>query len=106
MEKRQGPGRDKTDRPVGQGRAVTRLWPEGEVVEIWGEEEAPSGFVWQGVRHRVKESTIRWRVHTRWWEPEKTVWREYVKVVTDTGVLCLLYRDLLEGDWFLARVYD
>jgi hypothetical protein len=28
-----------------------------------------------------------------------------VKVTTDTGLLCLLYRDLT-GGWFLARVYD
>ena len=85
---------------------MTRLWPEGEAVEIWGEEATPSGFVWQRARHRIEKTTIRWRVHTRWWEPEKAVWREYVKVVTGTGLLCLLYRDLLEGGWFLARVYD
>jgi len=53
-------------------------------------------------------------VHTRWWEPDEAivrlrltnVWREYVKVTTGTGLLCLLYRDLLNGGWFLARVYD
>ncbi|NIV32630.1 MAG: hypothetical protein GWN58_25255 [Anaerolineae bacterium] len=45
-------------------------------------------------------------MHTRWWEPEEAVWREYVKVTTGTGLLCLLYRDLLAGGWFLARVYD
>jgi hypothetical protein len=27
-------------------------------------------------------------------------------VTTDTGLLCLLYRDLLHSGWFLARVYD
>ncbi len=36
----------------------------------------------------------------------RSVWREYVKVATDTGLLCLLYRDLHDGGWFLARVYD
>jgi hypothetical protein len=34
-----------------------------------------------------------------------SVCREYVKVTTDTGLLCLLYWDST-GDWFLARVYD
>lgn len=85
---------------------MTRLWPEGEPVEIWGEEEALSGFVWQGTSHRVVETCNRWRVHTRWWEPDKAIWREYIKVATGTGLLCLLYQDLLKGDWFLARVYD
>jgi hypothetical protein len=36
----------------------------------------------------------------------RSIWREYVKVTTDTGLLCLLYRDLHDGGWFLARVYD
>jgi len=85
---------------------VTRLWPEGKAVEIWGKEETPSGLVWQGVSHPVAESGIHWRVHTLWWEPGKAIWREYVKVATGTGLLCLLYRDMLMGGWFLARVYD
>jgi hypothetical protein len=37
---------------------------------------------------------------------ERSVWREYIKVTTDTGLLCLLYRNLHDGGWFLARVYD
>jgi len=85
---------------------VTRLWPEGEAVETWGEEGAPDGFFWQGRRHHIKDTHNCWRVHTRWWEPEEAVWREYLKVTTGTGLLCLLYRDLIAGGWFLARVYD
>lgn len=86
---------------------MTRLWPKGEAVEIWGVEgDMPSGFVWQGTSHPIKKSYIRWRVHTRWWEPDEAIWREYVKVETDTGLLCLLHQDLLKGGWFLARIYD
>ena len=92
---------------------MTRLWPEGEPVEAWsGEEraspdaETPAGFTWGGAPHRILEVCNRWRVHTRWWQPEEAIWREYVKVATSTGLLCLLYRDLLHGGWFLARVYD
>jgi hypothetical protein len=85
---------------------MTRLWPKGEAVETWGEERAPSGFTWQGTGHPIAEVCNRWRVHTRWWEPEAVIWREYLKVATGTGLLCLLYRDLIQGGWFLARVYD
>jgi hypothetical protein len=88
---------------------VTRLWPEGEPLAAWGGQavkDRPDGFTWQGTAHRIVDVCNRWRVHTRWWEPEETVWREYLKVTTDTGLLCLLYRDLLRGGWFLARVYD
>lgn len=85
---------------------MTRLWPAGEAVEMWGGEDKPCGFVWQGGPHRIIGHHNRWRVHTRWWEPDQAVHREYRKVTTDTGLLCLLYRDLLGGGWFLARVYD
>lgn len=85
---------------------MTRLWPEGERVEARDEGHMPSEFTWQGTRHRISDVCNRWRVHTRWWEPRETVWREYLKVATDTGLLCLLYRDLIGGGWFLARVYD
>ena len=39
-------------------------------------------------------------------EEERGIWREYVKVTTDTGLLCLLYQDMHDGGWFLARIYD
>jgi hypothetical protein len=85
---------------------MTRLWPKGQGVEIWSGGETPTGFVWQGAPHCVLEICNRWRVHTRWWEPDEVVWREYIKVTTDTGLLCLLYQDLPGKGWFLARVYD
>jgi hypothetical protein len=85
---------------------MTRLWLDGEPVEVWGEKKAPNGFEWQGEVHRILEVCNRWRVHTRWWEPGETIWREYQKVTTDTGLLCLIYCDLLSGDWFLTRLYD
>jgi hypothetical protein len=85
---------------------MTRLWPRGETLTVWGDEETPSGFAWQGMDHAITLVCNRWRVHTRWWEPEAAIWREYLKVATGTGLLCLLYRDLIHGGWFLARVYD
>jgi hypothetical protein len=85
---------------------MTRLLSGGEPVEVWGEKETPDGFVWQNAPHRILEVSNRWRVHTRWWEPNEAIWREYVKVVTDSGFLCLIYHDLRQGGWFLARLYD
>jgi hypothetical protein len=93
---------------------MTRLSSSGERVEVWAEvspkatneTEAPTGFDWQGKPHRVLEVCNRWRIHARWWEHEQTVWREYFKVTTDSGLLCLIYHDLQSGDWFLARLYD
>jgi hypothetical protein len=85
---------------------VTHLWPGGEPLQIWGEAAMPEGFLWQNMAHRILEVTNCWHVHTRWWEPSETLWREYLKIATDTGLLCLIYRELPAGEWFLARLYD
>jgi hypothetical protein len=85
---------------------MTRLWAEGRKIETWGQDEAPAGFYWEGGAHTIAQTYNRWQVHTLWWQPADAVWREYIKVVTGTGLLCLIYRDLQDGGWFLARVYD
>lgn len=93
---------------------MTRLSSGGEQVEVWAkvspkatdETEPPTGFDWRGNPHRILEVCNRWRIHSRWWEREQAVWREYFKVATDSGLLCLIYHDLQSGDWFLARLYD
>ena len=85
---------------------MTRLWTEGETIEVWGSPNAPSGFLLRGAAHSIRKLCNRWQVHTRWWEPGEKVWREYLKVTTDDGLLCLIGYDRLGGQWFLARFYD
>ena len=91
---------------------MTRLWPMGEIITVWGPEENPSAFDWHGEHHCIEELCNRWRVHTRWWDQNGTIQREYLKVVTDTGLLCLLCHDLAAlttspgAQWFMARLYD
>jgi hypothetical protein len=85
---------------------MTRLWAGGEPLNTWGGEETPKGFDWRGTSHRIQELCNRWQVHTRWWDTEGTIWRQYLKVATDTGLLCRIYRDLLTGRWVMARLYD
>lgn len=86
---------------------MTHLFGDGEAIETWGENEGvPLGFTWQGTAHPVIEICNRWRVHTRWWEPARLVWREYWKVTTQDGLLCLIYHDLAGGGWFFSRLYD
>jgi hypothetical protein len=86
---------------------MTRLWPDGNTVETWGEGETPAGFFLAGTPHRVDRVHDRWRIHTRWWQPiDPPLCREYIKVTTDTGLLCLLCRDDANGAWLLARIYD
>ena len=85
---------------------MTRLWPGGEAIEVWGEDGVPEGFVWQGTLHRVRQVCNLWRIHTCWWDPHAVVWREYLKVITESGLLCQIYRDLIGKEWYLSRLYD
>jgi hypothetical protein len=71
-----------------------------------GAKDRPDGFIWNNAEHRILKVANTWVIHALWWEPSQTVWDEYLKVVTDTGMLCAIFRDLLRGGWFLARIYD
>jgi hypothetical protein len=50
-----------------------------------------------GLRHLQNRAHAldRWRV-----------WREYFRLATRTGLLVVVYHDLLEDRWYLQRVYD
>ena len=54
--------------------------------------------------HPVQAVAKRWRVDQEWWQAR--IWREYFKLTTKTGLLVIIYRDLLTGDWYLQRLYD
>jgi hypothetical protein len=67
----------------------------------------PAHVLTASVRNELSgEICNTWVIHTLWWEPSQTVWREYLKVVTDTGMPCVIFHDLLRDGWFLARIYD
>lgn len=88
---------------------MTRLWPAGQPLD--GVETAPAAdgetplqFTWQGRRHQVVEVVQGWRVDLDWWR--ERVWRAYFRVSTDTGLLVVIYQDLLSRRWYLQRLYD
>ncbi len=84
---------------------MTWFWPRGAAVRVLVDDAGrPRAFLWRGRRHPVAAVVRRWRVDTGWWRHR--VWREYVTVVTATGLLAVLYQDLRTGAWYLARVYD
>ena len=84
---------------------MTRLWPEGVLITVRADYLAAPRFVtWQGAVHPVEKIAKRWRVDQGWWQ--NRVWREYFKLTTKTGLLVIVYRDLLTGEWYLQRLYD
>lgn len=84
---------------------MTHLWPRGTpIVVVFDQTYTPQRFIWQGHRHRVQRITKRWRVDQDWWR--RRIWREYFKLSTATGLLVVIYRDLLSDRWYLQRLYD
>ncbi len=86
---------------------MTRLWRQGEPIEVELRADGlPMRFRWRGGWHGVAHVANRWRVRVNWWLPTAEATREYIKLTTTDGLLCTLYRDLRDGAWYCARVYD
>jgi hypothetical protein len=90
---------------------MTRLWSTGNPISVTGagndgaaERARPVSFGWQNQTHQVDEITREWRVDIDWWRGR--IWRDYFKLSTDTGLLVIIYRDLVSGEWYLQRLYD
>lgn len=84
---------------------MTRLWPEGTVVEVSLDGEGrPQRILWQGQAHLVQEITRRWRVQSDWWREQ--LWRDYFKLTTDTGLLLIIYHDLKQEAWYVQHLFD
>jgi hypothetical protein len=85
------------------------LWPEGRPISISDAADPEPGqppphFTWNGAEHQVAEITNSWRVDVDWWRGR--VWRAYFKARTDTGLLVVIYQDLVSGKWYLQRLFD
>jgi hypothetical protein len=84
---------------------MTRLRGKGVPIEVTASEEGfPLRFTWRGETHLVGERVNSWRVDDRWWAVH--VWREYFKLITDTGLLVIIYHDMNADTWSLQRLYD
>ena len=84
---------------------MTYLWAAGHPITVWSDTLAtPQRFNWQRQTHQVAAITKRWRIDQAWWQ--QRVWREYFKLSTQSGLLVIIYRDLLTGQWYLQRLYD
>ena len=83
---------------------MTQIWPEGVPIDVETTDEEPAAFRWQQQRQQVQAIAEQWIVHDEWWRDE--IWRHYYQIETAGALLCVVYRDLLTGAWFLERIYD
>ncbi len=86
---------------------MTRLWTTGNSVEVTRD---PHGklrtFTWCGRTHTVSKIRQQWQVDTDWWSENGRVHRAYLKLTTTDGLLCDLYLDFLDDQWYIAKCYD
>jgi hypothetical protein len=82
---------------------MTRLWAGGLLVTV-PKGDKPSSFRWQGRVHTIQGVAAHWHVDVGWWRLR--IWREYFKVSTTSGLLVILYHDLVTDEWYLQRVHD
>ncbi|HEX2618573.1 MAG TPA: hypothetical protein VHL11_00465 [Phototrophicaceae bacterium] len=84
---------------------MTRLLEISDPITMEIDDQGlPVRFVWKTRMHPVEHISKRWRVDLGWWRIQ--IWREHYKLTTRTGLLVIVYRDLLTGQWFLQRLYD
>jgi hypothetical protein len=68
------------------------------------EDGVPMEFTWHGETHPVHLIANQWRIDEGWWD--KRIYRDYFKLTTTTGLLLIVYRDGLSGEWYLQRLYN
>lgn len=84
---------------------MSRFWPDGVPVVMTSDElSTPIAFDWEGHRHVVMQLIARWRVDEGWWK--RRIWREYFQLITESGLLVLIYHDVPRAEWRVQRLYD
>lgn len=86
---------------------MTRLWRHGVPLTVVVNEQArPLRLVWEDHAHVITRIIQQWEVDTDWWEATGRIWRAYYAAITEDGLLCVFYMDLLSGAWYLNKLYD
>ena len=81
------------------------IWREGTPIQVEGTEQGtPVTFTWNEQTHQVDMLIRQWRIEQGWWQ--KRLWLAYFRLSTDTGLLVILYQDLVTGEWFLQGLDD
>jgi hypothetical protein len=86
---------------------MTKQWVEGVAISvITNTDQQPKLFIWQGKEQRVIRILEEWEIDTRWWQGYGRIWCVCYSVITDVGLLCVLYQSFLDGVWYFSALYD
>jgi len=84
---------------------MTYFWPGGIPIKVQVDPSGrPLSIVWNGKSHRVDRVSVGKLLDDRWWVAR--VWRAYYRVITASGLLLVIFRNLITNTWYLERLYD
>ena len=66
----------------------------------------PRALRWRCRTHRVIRIDNHWRVAEGWWKGAERIERDFWKLVTDSGLLLVIYHDRCRGGWFMHQECD
>jgi hypothetical protein len=84
---------------------MTYFWPGGLPIRVVVDEGGrPIRIVWNRQQHTIATVALGWLIDDQWWA--ERVWRLYYLVVTQTGHLLVIFRNLITNTWYVERLYD
>lgn len=81
-------------------------------IEVAASRDEPLSLRWRGRSERVIAVEASWDVEEGWWRAGsllaggEATRRRYYRLRAASGLLCIIYRDLGSGRWFLEQVSD
>ena len=84
-----------------------RMFPDGAPLRVRTDgRNQPATFVWLGETHAIESLEDVREPRLDWWSTEGEIHRLYYLVVTQRGLICELYRDLIADRWLMSRIFD
>lgn len=86
---------------------MSRLLRVAETIAVESDSDGnPNCFTWQNQNHTIERIRQRREIEIGWWSEEGTTHRHIFTVTTTDGMLCVIYFNHLDGDWYLEKLYD
>jgi hypothetical protein len=82
---------------------MSRLYKPAPPIRVRTERDVPVVVEWRGGAYAV-DCFNHWRIQLGWWQPREVI-RDYYALISD-HLICEVYQDLLNGRWYMHRIYD
>ena len=84
---------------------MTRLWHALKLVNVRTDEAGrPTSFQLMGKQDHVARICNYWKLDDNLWR--KPTQRDYYKLQTASGLLCVIYHERSDDTWYLERMFD